>query len=105
MCALLAYVVYPGAGTALPAAIEIGTITTEPADSVVEAGVVATATQVNPDSDPGLYTYTLALDIGSTVMVEAVQPDGGSLIFTPSRTRYVSWCYLQQLGRGDVPYR
>lgn len=72
----------------LPHAIEIGTITAEPADSVAEAGVVATATQLNPEGQPGVYSYTLALDLGSTVMIEPVQPDGGLLIFKPARTRY-----------------
>jgi hypothetical protein len=72
----------------LPARIEIGTITAEPADSVAEAGVVATASQLNPETEPGVYTYTLDLDLGSTVMIEPVQPDGGALIFQPTRTRY-----------------
>lgn len=72
----------------LPPRIEIGTISIEPADSVVEAGVVATASQLNPESDPGVYTYTLALDLGSTVGIEPVQPDGGLLIFQPTRTRF-----------------
>jgi hypothetical protein len=80
----------PGAVTSspLPPSIEIGTISIEPADSVVEAGVVATATQLNPETEPGVYTYTLALDLGSTVGIEAVQPDGGLLLFKPTRTRY-----------------
>jgi hypothetical protein len=74
--------------SSLPETISIGTITAEPADSVAEAGIVAKATQLNPESEPGVYTYTLALDLGSTVMVEPVQPDGGALIFNPTRTRY-----------------
>jgi hypothetical protein len=80
----------PGGVTSssLPPSIEIGTISIEPADSVVEAGVVATATQLNPETEPGVYTYTLALDLGSTVGIEAVQPDGGLLLFKPTRTRY-----------------
>lgn len=84
-----------GGGTAvtassshLPQRIKIGTITAEPADGVAEAGVVATAAQLNPETEPGVYTYTLAVDLGSTVMIEPVQPDGGALIFQPTRTRY-----------------
>ena len=76
------------ASASFPGAIEIGTITAEPADSVAEAGVVATATQLNPETAPGLYSYTLSLDLGSTVMIEPVQPDGGALLFMPARTRY-----------------
>lgn len=74
--------------SSLPGSIDIGTITAEPADSVSEAGVVASATQLNPENQLGVYSYTLALDLGSTVMIEPVQPDGGSLIFVPARTRY-----------------